>query len=109
MLMENASPVENAIAQEQANRALLRWWLYFVCAMILAMVVVGGQGSIVGAIIAALAISSLSEFLKPLEESLELYGLVQIIIAMLLIMVLLWRPRGLFGLREPFIKTVPPQ
>ncbi|MEZ5590393.1 MAG: branched-chain amino acid ABC transporter permease [Gammaproteobacteria bacterium] len=76
---------------------------------LVAMVVVGGQGSIVGAIIAALVISSLSEFLKPLEESLELYGLVQIIIALLLIMVLLWRPRGLFGLREPCIKTVPPQ
>lgn len=26
----------------QRNRALIRWWLYFVCALILAMVVVGG-------------------------------------------------------------------
>ena len=42
MLTENASPVEDVITQERTNRALLRWWLYFVCAMILAMVVVGG-------------------------------------------------------------------
>ena len=40
--MENANPVEAAIARERKNRALLRWWLYIVCAMILAMVVVGG-------------------------------------------------------------------
>ncbi|WP_428687918.1 COX15/CtaA family protein, partial [Roseibium sp.] len=26
----------------QQNRTLIRWWLYFVCALILAMVVVGG-------------------------------------------------------------------
>jgi len=42
MLTENANPVEAAIAREKKNRALLRWWLYLVCAMILAMVVVGG-------------------------------------------------------------------
>ena len=42
MPMENANPVETAIARERKNRALLRGWLYFICAMILAMVMVGG-------------------------------------------------------------------
>ena len=72
---------------------------------LVAMVVVGGQGSIIGAVVAALAISGLTEFAKPLEESLELYGLVQILIALALIIVLLWRPKGLFGLNEPLIDT----
>ena len=72
---------------------------------LVAMVVVGGQGSIIGAIVAALAISSLTEAAKPLEESLEWYGLVQILIALALITVLLLRPKGLFGLKEPLINT----
>jgi len=65
------------------------------------MVVIGGSGSIVGAIIAASAITALSESLRPAEESLGLYGLSQVIVALSLILVLYFRPQGLFGTREP--------
>lgn len=65
------------------------------------MVVVGGWGSITGAVLAAVGISLLSEALKPLEEALELYGLSQLLIALLLILVLRFRPHGLFGGGEP--------
>lgn len=40
--MEDENPIEAAIERERGNRNLLRWWLYFVCLMILVMVVVGG-------------------------------------------------------------------
>jgi branched-chain amino acid transport system permease protein len=65
------------------------------------MVVIGGQGSIVGALLAASAITILSEALRPAEESLGLYGLSQVIVALCLILVLFIRPQGLFGSGEP--------
>ncbi len=65
------------------------------------MVVVGGSGSITGAIVAALGIGLLSEMVRPLEEGLELYGLSQVLVAVGLILVLRWRPGGLLGSREP--------
>jgi len=65
------------------------------------MVVIGGSGSITGALIAAAAITALSEALRPVEESLGLYGLSQVIVALSLILVLCFRPRGLFGSGEP--------
>lgn len=67
------------------------------------MVVIGGAGSIVGAIVAAFAITVLSESLRPLEESVGLYGLSQVIVAGALILVLFFRPAGLFGSGEPWI------
>ncbi len=72
---------------------------------LIAITVVGGQGSIIGAILAALAISLGSEGLRPLEESLGLYGLTQVAVAGALIVVLLLRPKGLFGLDEPLVRT----
>lgn len=65
------------------------------------MVVMGGTGSIAGAVIAAIAITLLGEGLKPLEEGMGLYGLSQMIVALALVLVLRFRPSGLFGSREP--------
>ena len=65
------------------------------------MVVIGGTGSITGGIVAAVAISLLGEALKPFEETLELYGLSQVLIALGLILMLRLRPQGLFGSGEP--------
>lgn len=67
------------------------------------MVVIGGSGSIAGALIAAAAITALSEALRPAEESLGLYGLSQVIVALSLILVLYFRPQGLFGSGEPAV------
>ena len=66
------------------------------------MIVVGGLGSITGAVLAAVTLSVLAEMLKPLEESLGLYGLSQLLMALLLILVLRFRPKGLFGSAEPW-------
>lgn len=65
------------------------------------MVVIGGQGSIVGALAAAAGITALSEALRPAEEAAGLYGLSQVIVALALILALYLRPQGLFGSREP--------
>ncbi len=71
------------------------------------MVVIGGSGSLTGAALAAVAISVLSEALRPLEESLEAYGLSQMLIALMLILILVFRRQGLFGSREPSFITGP--
>ena len=49
----------------------------------------------------SIAISLLGEALKPFEETLELYGLSQVLIALGLIVALRLRPQGLFGSGEP--------
>ncbi|NQT54603.1 MAG: branched-chain amino acid ABC transporter permease [Desulfobacteraceae bacterium] len=65
------------------------------------MVVVGGSGSITGAVFAAVMLTVVVDVLRPLEESLEAYGISELIIAIGLLSILLFRPRGLFGSQEP--------
>lgn len=65
------------------------------------MVVIGGAGSISGAALAAIAITAISEGMRPVEESLNFYGLSQVVVALALIVALLYRPAGLFGSGEP--------
>jgi branched-chain amino acid transport system permease protein len=47
---------------------------------LIAMVVIGGAGSITGAVVAAVALTVISEALRPLEEALGLYGLSQVML-----------------------------
>lgn len=61
---------------------------------ILVMVVLGGQGSITGSIIAAIALTILSASLQ------KLAALRLVIYALLLIVVMLFRPQGLMGTKE---------
>ena len=65
------------------------------------MVVIGGSGSLTGAVVAALGLTLLTQALRPVEQNLGVYGLSQIVIALLLIGILIFRPQGLFGSREP--------
>lgn len=65
------------------------------------MVVIGGSGSLIGATLAAIVITLLGEALRPAEQAVGAYGLVQIIVALLLISTLLLRPQGFFGSGEP--------
>ena len=68
---------------------------------IVVMVVVGGTGSISGAFIAAIICSVLTEFFRPLEENLDVYGIGEIFMALILILILVYRPQGMFGANEP--------
>lgn len=68
---------------------------------IVVMVVVGGMGSITGSCVAAVLFSTITEFFRPLEERFELYGIGEISMALILILILIYRPGGIFGSREP--------
>lgn len=73
---------------------------------IVVMVVVGGSGSITGSAVAAVVFSVLTEFFRPLEERLNIYGLGEIFMALVMICILIYRPMGLFGSSEPrFLKA----
>ncbi len=65
------------------------------------MVVVGGNGSITGSFCAAVIFSVLTELFRPIEESFDVYGIGEIFMALILILILIYRPSGLFGAREP--------
>jgi len=68
---------------------------------IVVMVVVGGSGSVTGALAAAVIFSVITEFFRPIEENYGIYGLGEIFMAFILIMILIFRPKGLFGSQEP--------
>jgi branched-chain amino acid transport system permease protein len=70
---------------------------------IVVMVVVGGTGSISGSFIAAIIFTVLTEIFRPLEEFLGVYGIGEVMMALILILILIYRPQGLFGSREPGI------
>lgn len=65
---------------------------------IIIMVVLGGMGSISGAALAAVVMTLLPEFLRSLWQPLQEFRL--IIFAFLLILMMILRPQGLFGVHE---------
>lgn len=72
---------------------------------IIVMVVVGGTGSILGVTIAAILFSMTNEIFRPLEENYGIYGVGEILTSLILILILIYRPSGLFGSKEPSIIT----
>jgi branched-chain amino acid transport system permease protein len=61
---------------------------------VITMVVLGGMGSVSGAVMAAIVLTILPEALRPVKE----YRMV--IYALLLIVLMIARPQGIFGTRE---------
>jgi branched-chain amino acid transport system permease protein len=72
-------------------------FVFIESAQILAIVVLGGMGSQVGVALAAILLVGLPEVMRELS----LYRMLVYGIAMVLIMI--WRPRGLLAHREPTI------
>ena len=70
-------------------------------AIVLAIVVLGGMGSQAGVLLAACAIVLLPEVLREFAE----YRMLAFGLAMVLIMI--WRPRGLLARREPTLRLPP--
>jgi branched-chain amino acid transport system permease protein len=68
---------------------------------IVVMVVVGGTGSITGSITAAIFFTLANEFFRPLEENFGIYGVGEIVISLILILILVFKPSGIFGTKEP--------
>mgnify|MGYP000082395941 CR=1 FL=1 len=73
---------------------------------IVIMLIVGGMGTITGSILGASLLVALRFILKPIEEGLRLYGLIEVIYAILLIVVMLKKPRGLSGGKELSLKSI---
>ena len=67
-------------------------------AIILAIVVLGGMGSLMGIVIATVVIIGLPELFRDLAE----YRMLGFGVAMVVIMI--WRPRGILSIREPTIR-----
>lgn len=75
---------------------------------IITMLVLGGSGSVSGSIVGAVFITVLSEVLRNAERGVSIgsfhippmYGASQILVAMVFIVVIIFRPKGLLGDRE---------
>jgi branched-chain amino acid transport system permease protein len=67
---------------------------------LLAMLVVGGLASTSGAIIGAFSITAVFELMRRAEERIDVPGITQIVVAVLILLVLYFRPNGLMGLAE---------
>jgi branched-chain amino acid transport system permease protein len=80
----------------------------FVVFQIVMMMVIGGIGSLTGSIVGAAIITVFTELLAPLQEGIKLFGiqfppmfgLVQVLLAVFLILVMIYRPVGLTGGKE---------
>jgi branched-chain amino acid transport system permease protein len=76
--------------------------------LLLTMLVIGGQGSISGAVAGTAIVTVLRELLRQVEGSLgssgvlriETYGLTEIVMAILMVVILIWRPGGIVGGQE---------
>ena len=75
---------------------------------VITMLVIGGMGSISGSIVGVLFVTLLSEILRNAERGINLgfitippiYGASQIIMAVIFVLVIIFRPKGLLGGRE---------
>jgi branched-chain amino acid transport system permease protein len=72
------------------------------------MLVIGGMQSLTGAVVGVVIVTLLSELLRNLERGLDfgivtvppLYGAAQIVLGMIFICVMIFRPSGALGARE---------
>lgn len=67
---------------------------------VITMLVVGGMGSITGSVVGPIVITVIGETLRWIEDRTLLYGVSQIALAVLFILIIIFRPGGLMGDRE---------
>lgn len=76
--------------------------------MLLSMLVIGGAGSISGAFTGTVVVTVARELLRQVEANInnahvlpfEVFGLTEIVMAVLMVLVLVWRPGGVIGGQE---------
>jgi branched-chain amino acid transport system permease protein len=73
---------------------------------VIVMLVLGGIGSLTGAVIGAISMTILPEALRPVEEQLKTPGIRMVAYSLVLILLMLFRPQGLFGQRELSLKLL---
>jgi branched-chain amino acid transport system permease protein len=67
---------------------------------VITMLIVGGMGSVSGSVLGTVFVIALAEALRRVEDVTLLYGMSQIILALIFILVIIFRPEGLLGQRE---------
>lgn len=67
---------------------------------VITMLVVGGMGSVSGSVAGTLLVVGLAEGLRRVEDASLLYGLSQICLAIIFILIIIFRREGLLGQRE---------
>jgi len=67
---------------------------------VITMLVVGGMGSVSGSIIGTVLVVGLAEVLRRIEDPSQLYGMSGIVLAVLFILIIIFRREGLLGQRE---------
>jgi len=67
---------------------------------VITMLVVGGMGSVSGSVIGTVLVVALAEGLRRFEDATLLYGISQIILAVIFILIIVFRREGLLGQRE---------
>lgn len=72
---------------------------YNITFLVVAMLVVGGLGSISGSVLGAAILFLIPEGLRFLESG-RLFGISQLIVAVMLILIMIFRPQGIFGRKE---------
>lgn len=73
---------------------------------VITMLVVGGMGSVSGAVVGAVVIMALSELLRRIEGATLLYGLGGILLAAFFLTVMIFRPGGILGQGELSVEVV---
>lgn len=67
---------------------------------VVVMLVIGGMGSVSGSILGTVLVLSLAEILRRVEDVNQLYGMSQLILALIFILIIIFRREGLMGSRE---------
>jgi branched-chain amino acid transport system permease protein len=67
---------------------------------VVTMVVIGGMGSVSGSVLGAIFVVGLAEGLRRAEDATQLYGMSQIVLAVIFLLVIIFRREGLLGQRE---------
>jgi branched-chain amino acid transport system permease protein len=67
---------------------------------VITMLVLGGMGSVTGSVLGPIVITMISEVLRRVEDITLLYGVSRIVLAVLFITIIIFRPSGLMGDRE---------
>ncbi|MFL5760227.1 MAG: branched-chain amino acid ABC transporter permease [Thermomicrobiales bacterium] len=104
--------VSGALLAHQIGTVAPKAYYFTFTFTVVIMVVLGGMGSVSGAVLGAAIITLAPEYLRDVEDGVnlgvfafgDLFGLSQIIMAVGFILVMIFRPRGFFGDRELSLK-----
>ena len=67
---------------------------------VVTMLVVGGMGSVSGSVLGAALVIALAEALRRIEDTTQAFGMSQIVLALIFILIIIFRRDGLLGQRE---------